>query len=306
MIRIPEYLERRRAVSVERPSEPDSSRRAAERSPTGGPAADASVIAPDSFKGSLTSVEVAGPRRRLARGPARRRVLLAPLADGGEGTLDAIEAAGGWEWRTADATDPLGRPIAARWLRSADGERARRRAGRGVRAVAARAGGARPARRVDASAPARSSGPRSTRASARSPSGSAAARRPTAARGSSRALGARVDRRERDGRPGAASIRGSPSVELRIACDVTNPLLGPTRRGRDLRAPEGRDARARSPSSTPRSRATPTARARRPGATSATTPGAGAAGGTGVRPARDRATGSRRSSSCRASRSSWR
>jgi len=57
------------------------------------------VIAPDSFKGSLTSVEVASA---LARGWHEARpddeVLLAPLADGGEGTLVAIEAAGGWEW----------------------------------------------------------------------------------------------------------------------------------------------------------------------------------------------------------------
>jgi glycerate kinase len=83
------------------------------------------LIAPDSFKGSLTSVEVA---RALAAGWTRARpndeILLAPLADGGEGTLIAIEAAGGWEWRDADATDPIGRPIRARWLQSADGARA--------------------------------------------------------------------------------------------------------------------------------------------------------------------------------------
>jgi glycerate kinase len=83
------------------------------------------LIAPDSFKGSLTSVEVA---RALAVGWARARprdeILLAPLADGGEGTLVAIEAAGGWEWRESAATDPLGRPISARWLRSVDGRRA--------------------------------------------------------------------------------------------------------------------------------------------------------------------------------------
>src|SRR5258705_5619761 len=83
------------------------------------------VIAPDSFKGSLTSVQVASA---LARGWREARpedeILLAPLADGGEGTLVAIEAAGGWEWRTVAATDPIGRPVAARWLRSVDGRRA--------------------------------------------------------------------------------------------------------------------------------------------------------------------------------------
>ena len=70
------------------------------------------LIAPDSFKGSLTSVEVA---RALADGWLRARpddeILLCPLADGGEGTLAAIEAAGGWQRRTAAARDPLGRPI---------------------------------------------------------------------------------------------------------------------------------------------------------------------------------------------------
>lgn len=83
------------------------------------------LIAPDSFKGSLTSVEVA---RAVGAGWARARprdeILLAPLADGGEGTTVAIEAAGGWAWRVADATDPIGRAISARWLESDDGTRA--------------------------------------------------------------------------------------------------------------------------------------------------------------------------------------
>jgi glycerate kinase len=80
------------------------------------------LIAPDSFKGSLTSVEVA---RARAAGWSRARpvdeIALAPLADGGEGTLVAIEAAGGWWWREAEAHDPLGRPIRARWLARVDG-----------------------------------------------------------------------------------------------------------------------------------------------------------------------------------------
>ena len=83
------------------------------------------LVAPDSFKGSLTSVEVA---RALADGWLRARpgdeMRLAPLADGGEGTLVAIEAAGGWEWRSAAAHDAIGREIEARWLVSTDGRRA--------------------------------------------------------------------------------------------------------------------------------------------------------------------------------------
>lgn len=77
------------------------------------------IVAPDSFKGSLTSVEVASA---LAEGWRRARpddeLLLAPLADGGEGTLAAISAAGGWAWRETEAHDPIGRPITARWLSS--------------------------------------------------------------------------------------------------------------------------------------------------------------------------------------------
>ena len=83
------------------------------------------LVAPDAFKGSLTSVEVAAA---LAEGWRAARpqdeILLAPLADGGEGTLAAIAAAGGWAWRTARVHDPLGRSIEARWLLSADGRRA--------------------------------------------------------------------------------------------------------------------------------------------------------------------------------------
>ena len=83
------------------------------------------LLAPDSFKGSLSSVEVA---RALADGWAKARpgddLVLAPLADGGEGTLAAIAETGGWVWQECPAHDPLGRPLTARWLRSEDGERA--------------------------------------------------------------------------------------------------------------------------------------------------------------------------------------
>ena len=83
------------------------------------------LVAPDSFKGSLSSVEVA---RALAEGWSRARpgdeLILAPLADGGEGTLAAIAESGGWEWEECEAHDPLGRPLISRWLRSSDGTRA--------------------------------------------------------------------------------------------------------------------------------------------------------------------------------------
>jgi glycerate 2-kinase len=77
------------------------------------------LVAPDSFKGSLTSVEVA---RALAdgwrRGRPRDTMRLVPLADGGEGTLEAVKAAdAGWIELPAHARDPLGRSLRGRFLR---------------------------------------------------------------------------------------------------------------------------------------------------------------------------------------------
>jgi glycerate kinase len=45
-----------------------------------------------------------------------------PVADGGEGTTEALHAALGGAWREAVVSDPLGRPVAARWLLLPDGE----------------------------------------------------------------------------------------------------------------------------------------------------------------------------------------
>ena len=70
------------------------------------------LVAPDSYKGTLTSVEVA---RAIADGWRQARpgdeIALAPLADGGEGTLVAVEASGGWVRREARVHDPIGREI---------------------------------------------------------------------------------------------------------------------------------------------------------------------------------------------------
>ncbi|WNM39369.1 glycerate kinase [Micromonospora halotolerans] len=76
------------------------------------------VVAPDSFKGSATAGEAA---RALARGWLAQRpgddVRLLPLADGGEGTLDAFAAARpDAERRTVTVPGPDGRPVSAAWL----------------------------------------------------------------------------------------------------------------------------------------------------------------------------------------------
>jgi glycerate kinase len=184
------------------------------------------LIAPDSFKGSLTSVEVA---RAIATGWLRARpgdsVRLAPLADGGEGTLVAIGAAGGWSRREAEAHDPLGRPVRAGWLARDDGT--------GAFVEMATASGlslVRPSELDPVAATTRGTGDvlravldAGIRDIALGIGGSATT---DGGAGLLRALGADVS-----DDLSAVSLAGLDprlgEVRLRIACDVTNPLLGP-------------------------------------------------------------------------------
>jgi glycerate kinase len=70
------------------------------------------LIAPDSFKGTLSATEVAAA---IGRGleQAGRPVELCPVADGGEGTLEALAPALGARLQQAAVTDPLGRALEA-------------------------------------------------------------------------------------------------------------------------------------------------------------------------------------------------
>lgn len=73
------------------------------------------LVAPDKFKGSLTAVEAA---EAIARGLRRSlpsvMVDTLPFADGGEGTVDAVVAAGGTR-HTATVSGPDGEPVSAHW-----------------------------------------------------------------------------------------------------------------------------------------------------------------------------------------------
>ncbi|MEN0084075.1 MAG: glycerate kinase [Leifsonia sp.] len=76
------------------------------------------VVAPDSFKGSAAAVEVA---EALAEGwlsvRPQDRVVLAPMADGGEGTLAAFEAAvPGAVRHPVRVLGPAGASVDANWL----------------------------------------------------------------------------------------------------------------------------------------------------------------------------------------------
>ena len=72
------------------------------------------VIACDSFKGSCSAVDVtAYLERGLKRVRPELEVVKVPVADGGEGTVDALLFATGGERIAVQVSDPLGRPITA-------------------------------------------------------------------------------------------------------------------------------------------------------------------------------------------------
>lgn len=74
------------------------------------------LIAPDSFKGSATAVEVGNA---LARGFRRvfsdAEIRVLPMADGGEGTVSALVSATGGEIRSAIVKNPIGYEIIANY-----------------------------------------------------------------------------------------------------------------------------------------------------------------------------------------------
>jgi glycerate kinase len=71
------------------------------------------LVAPDSFKGTFRASQVAGA---IGRGLERAGLMppdLCPVADGGEGTLDALLPQLGGELAAAEVQDPLGRSVKA-------------------------------------------------------------------------------------------------------------------------------------------------------------------------------------------------
>ncbi|MFC0674579.1 glycerate kinase [Brachybacterium hainanense] len=195
------------------------------------------LLAPDKFKGTLTAAEVCDALERGIASTARdTRVLRCPIADGGDGTVEAALSAG-FEERISEVEGPTGEGVRARWaLRGPDavlelaeasglrvlpgGRLAHDRAstaGLGELILAARDAGAR---RILVGI----GGSSSTDAGA----------------GVLAALGARLlDTDGADIAPGAAGLATLASadltparaalegVELVAACDVTNPLTGP-------------------------------------------------------------------------------
>ena len=211
------------------------------------------LASPASLKGVLTAVQAAS---FLARGfcDAGVDVEELPVADGGEGTLDVLGRSLGGTWHVATVPDPLLRPVEARWLLLGDG-----------RAVVESA---------EAIGLGRVSG---------------AERDPL--RASSRGLGeliaAALDARPRevlvclggtatvDGGAGLREVVAELPVPTIVACDVRNPLLGPSGAARAFGPQKGASPEAVEALET-RLAAMPELRA------VASRAGAGAAGGIGA------------------------
>ena len=196
------------------------------------------VIAPDSFKGTMSAVEICDIIQKafLKHSPATR-VIQIPVADGGEGTVDAYIAGIGGTYRTANVLGPLGNPVVARYGVLADGSTA-------VIEMAAASGltlaGGKP-RPMSAST--FGTGQLLLDAASRGLKkiilGIGGSATSDGGIGALSALGVRfLDENGGDVLPGAEGLRFIRSIdaggldarikdiEIMIACDVTNPLAG--------------------------------------------------------------------------------
>lgn len=83
------------------------------------------VVAPDSYKGSVSAVGVAAALERgVLRVFPQAEVRKIPIADGGEGTVEALVTATGGKMRHARVRGPLGEPVEACWGVLGDGQTA--------------------------------------------------------------------------------------------------------------------------------------------------------------------------------------
>jgi glycerate kinase len=197
------------------------------------------VVAPDSFKGSLKSPDVA---RAMAAGVRQvypeAEIIELPVGDGGEGTLEALVTATGGEYETHVVTGPLGDPVSARLGLLGDGET--------VFVEMAEASGLSrisPERRDPLRATSFGTGQliRAALATGRKRLliGIGGSATNDGGAGTLQALGARfLDAQGNELPPGGAALEllhtlsiqnlKLPSdVEIIAACDVTNPLVGP-------------------------------------------------------------------------------
>ena len=80
------------------------------------------VVASDSFKGSLSSMQVADAvERAVLQACPACDVIKTDVADGGEGTMDALQHNLGGQKVCIEVSDPLGRPVRASYVILEDG-----------------------------------------------------------------------------------------------------------------------------------------------------------------------------------------
>jgi glycerate kinase len=181
------------------------------------------LVAPDKFKGTLTAAEAGlAIGRGLMRGGVEAVELL-PVADGGEGTMDALFRSLRGRVLAVEAHDPIGRPIEAAFALLGDG--------RTASVETAQASGLwrlRPDERDALGASTRGTGElirAAVEAGAREVIVAAGGSATTdGGRGALEALGARFTRDRAELEPVRQTLRG---VRLAVACDVRNPLVGP-------------------------------------------------------------------------------
>lgn len=79
------------------------------------------IVAPDSYKGSLSAKRAAEIMARAVTDVFAAIPIEMPVADGSEGTLEAILAGGKGRYLEAEVTSPLGKRIPAQWGMLEDG-----------------------------------------------------------------------------------------------------------------------------------------------------------------------------------------
>ena len=80
------------------------------------------VLIPDSFKGTLSSADICRiAAEEILRLEPSAEVCAIPVADGGEGTVDAFLAAVGGRRIEAPCTGPWGEPVTAHYALLPDG-----------------------------------------------------------------------------------------------------------------------------------------------------------------------------------------
>jgi glycerate 2-kinase len=198
------------------------------------------VVAPDSYKGSATALAVAEAIERGVKAVFRDAdVAKVPIADGGEGTVDALVVATNGRIEERTVRGPLGDPVRARWGVLGDGETA-------VVEMAAASGlPLVPKERRDPRAATTYGTGELVRAAleaglARIVVGIGGSATNDGGTGFARALGARfLDEGGRDLPEGGAALARLARIELAgldprlasaqitVACDVDNPLTGP-------------------------------------------------------------------------------